>query len=422
MKVAVASADERNVGDLVVFVHIKSNAARANALVVPLGVDEGDDLFELCDINGIVVIKELDGSLEDDYLNLVRLSRHPSLGFVDFICGRDSAASEAEKMQRLRPDLEFSMHNLAPKYPSAKASATVRTLKEHLRGGERNLFSKAATDLMGGGVIEILSDISKDYFYPASLSDFAYLSGVCAAEGVISKLSLTRLPSGSGRAVYSSLNDDSMLISGASVDFSVRRKPLHYMVERVFSPLGVFAEREDYTVGFYVSNERRLAFVGELEFRITDNKNKIIYREITDCQVAKNSSKKLFTKDLREYIEGHEREYYLEYFIKEGIAVASRGTLMFTSPKEFSYLDPHIRADVSGHDKRYSITLSSEAYAKCVELSFEDADAVFHENYFDLSQNAPYKISFTLTSGEDSALALLRSLRVRSMYDMTKDI
>ena len=229
-----------------------------------------------------------------------------------------------------------------------------------------------------------------------------------------------RLLPGVGRAIFASLNENDTLLSSSSIDCEMRRKALHYKAARFFSPLAVFAERDGLSVCFSVSNERRLAFVGQLELKIIDNENRVVYKEIVDCQVAKNSSKKLFTKDLTEYVLGHEEEYYLEYYIREGLSVASRGTLLFTEPKSFRLLDPKIDAKIVGRDKRYSITLSASAYARDVEIEFADADAVFYENYIDLTQNAPYKISFILVNGEDSAESLTKALRIRSLYDTVK--
>ena len=143
-----------------------------------------------------------------------------------------------------------------------------------------------------------------------------------------------------------------------------------------------------------------------------------IWANTKQLLISRRVSKKICSRDLSEYFEGHEKDYYLEYYIKEGLGVASKGTMIFTSPKCFSYLDPHIKAEVVGRDKRYSVTLTADAYAGAVELSFAEHSAVFFENYFDLTQNSPYKISFTLTDGEDSAYALARSLKITSLYDI----
>ncbi len=397
-----------------------TNASMAgfNAMVVPAGVVAPDEFYELCDLHGIVVIKEFVGEREEDYLELVRLSRHPSLGFIDFVCKESDAFAAAEKMQKLRPDLEFTMIEHFPKYPSELSLPSQKTMESLLPEGQRNLFSESVLRLTDGGAIKLLREISEDYLCPSSLSEAAYLSGLAASDKIFESLSRARLDPAHGRAIFDSLTDDRFLASGSSVDCFGRRKALHYKVESAFRPLAVFAERSGYTVGFSVSNGRRLAFVGVLEFKIIDNKNRVIYKEFVDCQVGKNASKKIMSKDLKEYISGHENEYYLEYYIKEGLSVASKGTMLFTKPKSFNFLDPKIKADITGRDKRYSITLAQDAYAKGVEISFDGYDVLLSENYFDLTQSSLYKISFTILSGEDSTYALASALRIRSLYDI----
>ncbi len=397
-----------------------TNAAMAgfNALVVPSGCFAPEELYELCDVNGIVVIKEFRGESDGEYRELVDLSRHPSLGFVDFASTGDEAIAAAERMQSMRPDLEFSMITGFAKYPETPSLPTEKSCFDLLGDGERNLFSEAAMRLTEGRSVELLEDISENYLCPRDLSEAAYLSGLVASDRVGAAVMRARLDPEGGRAVFESLTDDRRLLSGSTVDCFGRRKALHYKVENIFRPLCVFAERDGYSVGFSVSNERRLAFIGVLEFKIVDNRNRVIYKEIVDCQVAKNASKKIMTRDLSEYLKDHENEYYLEYYIKEGLTTASRGTLLFTKPKSFKLLDPKLHAEIAGRDRRYSITLSAEAFAKGVEISFAEHEAVLFENYLDLTQNAPYKISFTLLSGEDSTYALAKSIKLRSLYDI----
>jgi len=391
-----------------------------NTLVVAEGVKMPDKFYELCDINGIIAILEFSGKEDSDFDELVRLSPHPSLALIDIVGAGDDVAGVVDKLHALRPDLEFTNHESAPKYPAAYSLPLEKTYKRMLPSGERNLFSKTAIALMGNASLDILKGISESYLCPSTMADAAYLSGLVASEKISLAMRKARLEVGAGRAVFDSLNGEESLVSNASVDFKMRRKALHYKAANAFSPLCVFAEREGNSVCFSVSNERRLAFVGQLEFKIVDNQNRVIYKEIADCQVAKNSSKKLFTKNLSEYVLGHEEEYYLEYYIREGLSVASGGTLLFTEPKSFRFIDPKIDAKIVGHDKRYSVTLTPLAYAKDVEIDFDDAEALFYENYIDLTQNAPYKISFVLVKGEDSAESLIKSLRIRSLYDTFK--
>ena len=392
-----------------------------NTLVLREKTRMPSGFYDLCDTYGILVIRELSGREKSDFEELVALSAHPSLGFVDFVGAGDDIAFIAEKLHNLRPDLEFSSHDKAPVYNSEISLPSEKTYSEIIPAGERNLFSATLLSLMADVPLKLLSGISENYLCPSSLSDTAYLSGLVASSKIESSIRKARLEGGSGRAIFASLNQQDAPVSASSVDFKMRRKALHYKAAKFFSPLAVFAEREGLSVCFSVSNERRIAFVGQLELKIVDNENRVIYKEIADCQTAKNSSKKLFTRDFSEYVLGHENEFYLEYYIREGLSVASRGTLLFTEPKSFCFVDPKIDAKIVGRDGRYSITLTPTAYAKDVEIDFTDADAVFYENYIDLTQNSPYKISFVLKEGEDSADALSKSLRIRSLYDAAKN-
>ena len=391
-----------------------------NTFVLPLGVRLPSSFYDLCDINGILVIREFSGNEERDFTELSELSGHPSLGFIDLVGAGENVAAIAERLHSIRPDMEFSNYERAPRYPSCFSLPAEKSCFEVLTGVERNLFSKKSLEIMGDLPVKILSEISENYLCPGSLSDAAYLSGLVSADTIGERMTRARLTGGEGRAIFDRINSDSLLASVSSVDSFIRKKALHYKAEKFFAPLAVFAERDGYSVCFSVSNERRLAFIGQLEFKVIDNSNRVIYKEIADCQVAKNSSKKLFTKDLAEYISGHENEYYLEYYIREGLSIASRGTLLFTEPKNFELLDPHIQAKIVGRDRRYSITLTSAAYAKDVEIDFADSSVLLYENYVDLTQNTPYKISFTLLDGEDSSESLAASVKVRSLYEIGK--
>ncbi|MBM7570642.1 glycoside hydrolase family 2 protein [Aquibacillus albus] len=58
---------------------------------------------------------------------------------------------------------------------------------------------------------------------------------------------------------------------------------------------------------------------------------------------------------------------------------------MFTKPKHFKFLDPKIDLTVQEQENKYIITLSSQMFAKYVELDLVEDDCKFSDNYFDLS-------------------------------------
>lgn len=396
-------------------------AANFNTIVLPLGAKEPpEEFYTDCDLYGIAVIREIDGSDDKIFEHLATLSHHPSLAFIDFI-GGERAELIADRMQSVLPSRDFAFFDESPAYLKTASFSSPKTAEQMLSSGERNLFSEKMESLAGGEIIGILEKISKNYLYPRDIHEFSYLSWLVASDELCESVKQARLSSGAfGRAIFDGIGAYSGLVSGSSMDSHARWKGSHYAAMRCFSPVVAFAEREGNIVGFSVSNERKTDFIGELEYRILDCKNRMIFKESVPFAIDASSARKLFTKDFSEIVSGRENEYYLEYVLRDGMSVSYRDTLLFVADKSFSYLDPNIRAEVLGHDRRYTVTLSADSYARRVMIDFSGADVILSQNCFDVTQNTPVKVSFMLVNGEDSAETLAASLKITSLYDIGK--
>ncbi|MNW60834.1 hypothetical protein D3C74_388570 [compost metagenome] len=71
-------------------------------------------------------------------------------------------------------------------------------------------------------------------------------------------------------------------------------------------------------------------------------------------------------------------------------------------------------------EDRFTITLTSEAYARFVELDVTELDAIFSDNYFDLSAGAQKTVTVLKSAmSRPAELAELRErLTVRSVFDI----
>ena len=96
---------------------------------------------------------------------------------------------------------------------------------------------------------------------------------------------------------------------------------------------------------------------------------------------------------------------YVSYQASKNGCVLSEGTVIFSYPKYFCYEEPHLHAIVDGD----TITVSSSAYAKSVEILNEEEDLILSDNYFDL--NASSK-TVKVISGSTA------NLKLRSVYDI----
>ena len=394
-----------------------------NALVLPLGaVRPSERFFELCDIHGIVVIEEIDSFDDDNIERISRISHHASYGIADIVACSDIERL-ADCLNNAAPNLEYSILDKAHEYIKAPSLPSEKTLRSVVPEGERNLFSESVEAIADEGAIaDMLLSVSKNYPYPATLSDFAYASALASAKRVGERVKECRMSLGeTGRAVFSKLGDGDVRISSSAIDSFARWKPLQYYSARYFAPVALYAEVTPSGILFSASNEQRNDFIGTIEYRIADSSNHTIYKNSEACEFSAMSARRLFTRDLSEYISGHEREYYLEYYLKEGSSVVSRNTLLFVPEKYFKFEKPNINWQVSGFDRKFSITLTSDKFIKGLEIDFDGADAVLSENYIDVTSDAPIKISFTVTGALESASRLNDAVKIRTVQSLSQE-
>lgn len=398
-----------------------ASAARANfnTLVIPDGTPSLPDRFyELCDSHGIVVIHEITKLGDAERAIIARSSNHPSIGLLDLIGLGDGIEEIAEEIRSINPELDFSILEARPEYLEIPALPTERTLLERFPEGV-NLFSEEMEHAVGGSTLPFVVQASKDFLYAGSTAGLAYASGLSAGREITRWLSEARI-NRTRRAIFSFIGTDGFA-DGSSLDSMARWKSLHYLVARAFSQTLVYATAVGGAVSFFVSNERRLDFTGEIEYRILDNENRKIYGITEPIRVPESASTRLFVRDLSSYVLGYEKERYLEYLIREGTSVVSRGVLLFTEPKNFGFLDPKIKAEIVGDDRRFSVTLTAEAFASGVELSFSNTDALFSDNCLELTSGAPVKISFSVLGRSTSARLLGETLKIKSVYNIGKE-
>lgn len=404
-----------------------NSAARAgfNTLVIGDGDTlPTDNFFDLCDAHGIAVVREiyssrLESSSELDLL--ARVAHHPSMAVYQIIYDTGNAKAMKDRLTRVAPGVAVRVVDKAPAYPAQPQLPSERVISGWLAPDERNLFSEKLEREGRDTVLKMLSSASERYPYAGSFSDFAYVSSLSAAEKIKSAMVEARLSRGGSMAVYGALGSTRAGICSAGLDSMATWRALHYYAAKFFAPI-ILAPKlcGGGRVEFYVSNERRQSFVGNIEYRIADNENKTVFAGSEQCVAERSAAKLVLIRDFSDIISGHEREYYLEYYLKDPMGVYSQGTALFVPEKYFKFLPPEFEAHISGSDRRFSITLSAKSFAKGVELSFEDADAVFYDNYVDITASSPVKISFTLTGAADTAEHLKRALRVRCIEDVKR--
>lgn len=96
---------------------------------------------------------------------------------------------------------------------------------------------------------------------------------------------------------------------------------------------------------------------------------------------------------------------YVSYEAWENDQIISQGTVIFSYPKYFHYLDPKLAVRVEGDE----IVVAADAYAKSVEIRNETENLVLEDNYFDMNAG---ERRVKILDGKPEGL------QVRSVYDI----
>jgi len=410
-------------------------AAGINAIwVSSYGKSPSNEFIDLCDRAGILLIfgvasgnqnSKLSG--EDSVKREIvdgprRISYHAS---TSAFCVNSQTVADAEGMVKLLSafcsDTAALLIDGEPKENGTLALPELKTLRRIAAGEEANLLSKTAERRTEprGSVGELLSKLTREYRFPRGTDELSYISQHLSAESIKRELTEARFE---GRTGFFAprLNDSMPLISPSAIDYYGRRKALHYHLVRLYAPVSVLSSVDGYGVRFIVLNDRTKEYSGTLTYRVLDTANRELLRADEEISALPPASRRtLSTVDLAEYLRGHEEDRYLVYSYTDGRTVYTE-TVLFARRKHFKYKNPKIRAHVTGSGRKFELTLYTESFAEQVRLNFSSVTAEFEDNYFDMLEGVPRRISVE-TAENVSAEKLSSELEITSMYDVGRD-
>lgn len=300
----------------------------------------------------------------------------------------------------------------------------LKTVESFTEPDDRNIFSYVMESHQknGTGNEKILYYIGENYKYPKDFSSLLYASQLIQAEGL--RYGVEHWRRNRGRcmgAIYWQLNDCWPVASWSSIDYFGRWKALHYAAKKFFSPILISACEEDTDVSLHVSNETVNTVSGTIKWTLLDSQCNIIKSNSLDVSVEALSSKEFINLDLSDVLDTIEkkRNSYLEFqFISNG-NVMNSGTVLFVKSKHFDFKNPNLALEVLEDENTFLINVTCDAFAKFVELDLTTNDAIFSDNYFDLSANTSKVI--TIKKSDLSAPLTLSEIKseltVRSLHD-----
>ena len=408
-----------------------SDARAANLNLIKIGIGDSplpEWVFDICDRLGIIVWLYVSEPYDEKKSReicelLCRVAHHTSFLLVSVTDHKGIIESFARErlpsVLTLPSECPETLIALDfPSVPSVKTLSSVAS-SDNINPASFEIECHGSED---EGISRMLAAVVKRYRIPTALSELSYVSQIVAAEEISDAFSDARAQRNRLSVIHGRLNDSCPAVSSSSIDYYGRWKALHYLSRKFCAPVLVSAKGEGGRVTLNVSNERRFSLTGELTYSVLDSENRMIMTESVSLKCDAFSSCEAVTLDLSDVVFGRERDCYLNFSLSSDTEKdLSFGTYLFTKPKYFNYKKPNFKTEITGSGNTFALVISADCFASRVCLDFADADAVFEDNFFDITSSSPLRISF-VTEDTESIEKLRRGLCIKTIYDIGKII
>ena len=220
-------------------------------------------------------------------------------------------------------------------------------------------------------------------------------------------------------AIVWQLNDCWPVTSWSSIDYFGRWKALHYFEKRFFAPVMISCCEEglltqnpninarpyavEKSIRLNVANETREDRKVTVRYSLRDNHSCIIGEEKEEEIMVPALTSVWLVKE--ELPHARLKKDHLSYLCMQGEEIISEGSVIFSMPKFYDYVNPELKVRTEGDE----VVVTAKAYAASVELLNEEEDWVLSDNYFDMEAGEK---RVKILSGTPNGI------KVRSIYDI----
>jgi beta-mannosidase len=268
----------------------------------------------------------------------------------------------------------------------------------------------------GNGLM--IGQMTDTFRMPKDFPALAYLSMVLQAEGI--RYGVEHYRRNMGRiagTLYWQLNDCWPVASWSSLDFYGRWKALHYAAKRFYAPVMLSLEDKGLEVGIHVSSDLRTSWNGNVKWSLETLDGFVLDRGEAQVNAAPLASTQVETLQFARHLNtAQQRQAILVAELWHEGQLVARNIATFVPSKHLALADPglSVKVDRSGDSLHFEV--SAERLARFVELSLEETDVVFSDNYFDLPAGRTAILTCPMPEGWSLHTARAQA-RVRSLYD-----
>ncbi len=262
-----------------------------------------------------------------------------------------------------------------------------KTVNSFTLEDDRNIFSRVMeshqkNDAANGKMLYYLSENLR---YPKDLTHLLYASQVL--QGMTIKYGVDHWRRNRGRCMgtlYWQINDDWPAPSWSSIDYFGRWKALHYMAQKFYAPHAVSMTLEDHRCHVYFSNESFETTEYSLTLSIRDLSGNVLETYETKGNSPAFSAIETAVVDICSW-EDQKDDVFLEAVIHTKDQKVLKDVETLVPYKYLNLKNPVISTEAEETNDAFILHISSDCFAPFVALDFDDADVIFSDNFFHLT-------------------------------------
>lgn len=285
----------------------------------------------------------------------------------------------------------------------------LKTVASFTEEKDRNIFSKVMESHQKNASAngKMLYYLSENFRYPKDFRSLLYVTQVL--QGMAIKSGVDHWRRNRGRCMgtlYWQINDNWPVASWASIDYYGRWKALHYMAAKFYAPVAISIQKTEDFICVYLENETFVEQNCNVSLRVRDTTFHVIgewkteaqAKALSACVLLKCEMDTIFlNKEAKDNCADDKKAIdKCNLFFEAEVTLADGTILMdvetFVPYKHMELPKPHFTTEVKETEESYEITVQSDVFAPFVEMDFVDADVIFSDNFFTISNERPVKI------------------------------
>ena len=297
-----------------------------------------------------------------------------------------------------------------------------QTLLKIAQGEELNKDAKviATHQKHPRGTRQIDDFIQKYYPYSDDFERYVYLSQLSQAYGmeIAIEAHRTAKPYNMG-TLYWQLNDAWPVTSWSSIDYYGNKKALQYKLKTLYAPVLLSLDPKDH--GVFVTSDLMRELKGELKVKVADFGGKVFFEDSIEAHVSANGNEKLQIEGLAECLAKAERnnifvelvhceddpyncvfnaicvgknDVYVKLELVENDNILAERYYYLAYPKDLKLPEAHLELKVLEENCQTIIEVSTDVFAKDVQVYCTNGMGDFSDNFFDLEAGQTKRIVF----------------------------